>query len=267
MPKETKQTPLNKRRHELKLTTVEIAKKLNTTAQSVGNWMNGKYQPTDAIIEELAKILNMDVSEINTFYDNRVLSEKSETRKYHMNKNPKETFWRDIRNESGLSLQEIKELLGTDKAKTTIGEYFTGQLMPPDDICRTICDAFGVDFEIGKDRFKKAHKEWMTYHTNGSKENTESETPVEEVAENMGNSYMATIEQEIDSFTDATIKPQNADIADKICESVYSKLSYKDYCVVYDIVMSGNSNAGVLEQIYGKVDCSTFNRIYDIIGE
>ena len=287
VPKKREETTsvLNARRIKLGLTLDDMAKQLNTTGQSVGNWMSGKYRPTDEMLCKLAKILKMDETELQAFYDSRKMGSRNVPGKRIEHKPPKETFWRDKRKESGLKLPEIAELIGLDRSYTTIGEYFTGQLMPSDEICRTICAAFDVDFALGKEHFERAHKEWVSWH-HWAKPEEEMPAKLQSLTRidiEDDDKSTGKITQELPEYADHSLdiieaseeikksisepEPQLRDIRDEICESVYSVLSYKDYCIVHDIVMSGNSNAGVLEQIYGKVDCNTFNRIYDLIGE
>lgn len=271
VPKKREETTsvLNARRIKLGLTLDDMAKQLNTTGQSVGNWMSGKYRPTDEMLCKLAKILKMDETELQAFYDSRKLKSTLGKNRPIRHEAPKETFWRDKRKESGLKLPEIAELVGLNKSYTTIGEYFTGQLMPSDEICRTICVAFDVDFALGKEHFERAHKEWVSWHhwAKPEDEDKSREKSTQELPEYADHSL--DIIEAVEKIEENISEPEPAaqDIRDKICENVYSVLSYKDYCIVHDIVMSGNSNAGVLEQIYGKVDCATFNRVYDLIGE
>lgn len=288
VPKKREETisVLNARRIKLGLTLNEMAKKLNTTGQSVSNWMSGKYRPTDEMLCKLTKILKMDETELQAFYDSRQLKTIPGKNKPIKHEAPKETFWRDKRKESGLKLQEIAELVGLNKSYTTIGEYFTGQLMPSDEICKTICAAFDVDFALGKEHFERAHKEWVSWHHWAKPEEEEMPAklkPLTLIDIEDDDKSTENITPELPKYADHSLdiiettaeveenisepEPQLRDIRDEICESVYSILSYKDYCIVHDIVMSGTSNAGVLEQIYGKVDCTTFNRIYDLIGE
>ena len=274
VPKKREETTsvLNARRIKLGLTLDDMAKQINTTGQSVGNWMSGKYRPTDDMLRKLAKILRMDETELQAFYDSRKLGSRNASGKRIEHEPPKETFWRDKRKASGLNLNEITELLGTSKSVTTVGEDFTGQLIPPESECRAICTAFDVEFEFGKEQFKRAHDEWMSWHSLTAPTEETSKTAKLANDPQVLDEYpdhSLDIDKIVETMTEIETEPEPAtrDIRDEICENVYSVLSYKDYCIVHDIVMSGNSNAGVLEQIYGKVDCATFNRIYDLIGE
>lgn len=159
----------------------------------------------------------------------------------------KENFWSRKRVENSVTLKEIANLLG--KKETTVGAYFSGQLMPNDDTIHTLCDFFDVSFNDGQIEFQHAHREWKARHyapavysakkVTGKRVPSEKETTTSETPSNESVVKMKTL-----------------------LKRLYGVLSCEDFVTVYNCLIHGRQSTFNLgEALYGKVDYDAYNEI------
>lgn len=74
----------------------------------------------------------------------------------------KDTFWSKKRIDNNMLIKELAKMFGV--SRSAMGAYFTGYLVPPENLCNTLCDYFGVDPIEGQREFLKAHKEYEAEH-------------------------------------------------------------------------------------------------------
>ena len=153
----------------------------------------------------------------------------------------RDTFWNVERVKKGYKIKEIAELL--DLKEKTASAYFTGFLLPDDDVIAKFCDLFGVDFMRGKGEFYRAHVEYKNAHDRTYKVRYAGiPVPAED--------------------TEPVVKKTKADnVGDLVLEMLYGKIPYTDFKILTGQVMSG---ADILECVYGKVDFETFLKVVKV---
>lgn len=150
----------------------------------------------------------------------------------------KDNFWSKLRVERNLTTKEIADYLGEGEKKTSA--YFTGFLLPDDNIIRQLCDLFDVDFNTGNLEFQHAHRQYVAEHKRTLKSSAKA----------MGK------------------KNKTINTVDDVIESLYGNLSCKEFIAIYDLI-KGNESSDIDPRriIYNKVDYDTYNRINDIMSK
>ena len=166
-----------------------------------------------------------------------------------------DNFWNRLRVERNIRYVDLAELFPHLKSFSSIGVWFSGQVMPRDEYIRVLCDFFDVDFDEGKREFQKAHDVWKSSkHANLRVTTGTSEIkPILEVT-GEGNARMVTTTGE----GDASMRSSD------IFELVYGKLPYDLFRKFCDLVAGNDKNA--LELVYGKVTFEEFIIIQKVIG-
>jgi len=78
------------------------------------------------------------------------------TASYHNN------YWSNLRVERNLRIVEIAEKTGIPRG--SLGNYFTGKLMPKDHVIEKICELFDVSFLEGKSEFYNGYMSYQATH-------------------------------------------------------------------------------------------------------
>lgn len=161
-----------------------------------------------------------------------------------------DNFWNRLRVERNIRYIDLHELFPSFKSHTSIGLWFSGQLMPKDEHISVLCDFFDVDFEIGKEEFRKAHENWESTHHQNKRITTGESESREYTNSGDGDARMAVrYEQETDIF-----------------ELVYGKLPYELFRKFIDLV-AGQSKDDALRIIYSNVTYDEFRLIERVIKE
>lgn len=160
------------------------------------------------------------------------------------------TFWNTLRVERNIRYCDIAELFGG--GVSTYGAYFSGQLMPKDDIITKLCDLFDVDFDKGKEEFRKAHADWVSTKHSGRRELTTGKKDVV---------LRASAEMPARVTVGQSDSPSKSDIFSLI----YGKIPYDRFSEFCDMVASKNGDP--LKLVYGAVSYEDYNEIARILGE
>ena len=261
--KHTKNTKLNELRLEKGLSVTTIAKQIGLSIGCVSYMFNHAEVPSKKNLKRLAPVFDMGYEELCDYLN--VDPESPAIKKGHY-----ETFWNVVKEESGLTLKEIAEGIGKKNNQRLVGKYFTGELMPKDATITTICNLFDVDFEQGKEEFKKASLAWRSKRTERQtkakvvKEEVATETPVVNmpkepiVIEKDGRTLVPT------KSAPAKVEPKKIDTSN-IESLIYGKIDYDEFEAIRTILRKNTAKGMPLEKIYGKVDCDTYNKVYDLI--
>lgn len=153
----------------------------------------------------------------------------------------KDTFWNKLRVEKGLTTKEIGELINEDGKK--ISAYFTGFLMPEENVIRELCDLFDIDYHTGNLEFQHAHRQYKAEHHCTLKY---SSRPVKVHLGKKHKRQLNTIED--------------------ILESLYAVLSCSEFLSIYNaLIGSSDGSIDPFAIIYNKVDYDTYKKIEEII--
>jgi len=270
--KHTKDTPLNDLRIEKNLTVSEIAKRMGLSVGTISILFNHTKTPTKDTLMKLAEVFDMEYAALCK----RIGVDTESLQTKRMAKN---TFWNRIRTEAGLTINEVAEGIGKQGKRVMIGKYFTGEAMPSDDTIRAICNLFDIDFTKGKEEFINAHIVWLPRNGKpdvAAKKNvrakvTKTSTATRKLAETAFdnletiplNGRLMTKKDEVTPAPE-TVKDTTFNTED-IERRVYGNVSYDEFNFVRDNIRNAKSGDSVLETIYGKVDCATYNTVYDLI--
>lgn len=148
----------------------------------------------------------------------------------------KDTFWNRIRVEKGIKIKEVAEFL--HRPEGGVGMYFTGQIMPDENIIRTLCDFFDVEFDKGVLEFQHANRNWKAEHNAKLKYRSNTSVAIPEMTTNV----------------------------EEILKTLYGVVSCEDFVAIYNHLISGSAtNFDIEELIYGKFDYATYCKIRDIL--
>jgi transcriptional regulator with XRE-family HTH domain len=152
-------------------------------------------------------------------------------------------FWNSVLSDNNCTQLQVADLLGTKKSTTSA--YFSGFIMPKDDVIRTLCDYFNVDFDTGRSEFRKAYDAWGVSHSDRyMKSGDFAYTHIKKSVSSPKKSKKAvSTELKFDIYKYARI--------------LYKKLSFNDYIGIYDC----KSHEDVLRLIYDKVNFDIFVEI------
>ena len=259
--KKSKDTPLNALRLERNLSITEIAKRLGKSIGTISILFNHTQVPQETTLRKLAEIFNMSYVDLcktlgvdpeNPYNDDFKGSHR------------KHTFWNKVKEESGLSLAEVAEGIGMKGKYRMVGKYFTGELMPNDAKITAICNLFDVDFAQGKTEFKKASDTYKAKKKGTS--TTKPATEVKGIEPKIANKPEPKVVPETTPIE--VVKPEPAKKVDTpdIGRLLYKQVTYDEFEAIMSQVRHQTLNVSVLETIYGKVDCDTYNKVYAIIN-
>lgn len=153
----------------------------------------------------------------------------------------KVNFWNALRVDKNIRYKDLAELF--DNGVSTWGKYFSGQIMPSDDVIEKLCDLFDVPFEKGKEEFEIAHAEWVSSDHKGKREMITGESvPYERTQGEMP----ARI-----TVGEASREPKKEDKKTDIISLIYGKIPYDVFAQFCSEVTSMTGDP--LRLIYGKV--------------
>lgn len=154
----------------------------------------------------------------------------------------KDTFWNKLRVEKGLTTKEISELINEDDKK--VSAYFTGFLLPNDQIIKELCELFDVDYNTGNLEFQHAHRQYRAEHNCTLKYSSKSEKA------HLGKKH----KRQLNTVED-------------ILESLYTVLSCSEFLGIYN-ALTGSADESIdpFAIIYNKVDYDTYKKIEAIIN-
>ena len=155
----------------------------------------------------------------------------------------KDTFWNKVRVEKGLTLKEVGEYLHL--TTTPVGMYFSGQLLPNDNIIRQLCDLFDVDFTTGSLEFQHAHRAWKAEYNPRLKYSAKGkDTPAFEVKED---------------------SKEQIQFVEDVLNKLYGVVSCSEFVACYLTIIGATRDANISEILYGKVDYETYCKVCEIV--
>lgn len=270
------QTTLNALRIKLNLTQYDLAAKVGTTQGSIGHWCIGKYRPAESYIPKLAEAFNVSVPEmiklLNTTYDEyhngelpKVSNSVDTDRTVVDMRSPhtfKDNFWCRKRVECNMKVTEVGEAI--DHPYKRVGQYFTGQALPDDNIIHALCDLFDVDFVTGKQEFIKANKIWIGEHDKDLISGKIVSKPKKSVANKPTKKKKPVAEKPQSKKADTPTKTLDADTITYISTKIYGKVDYQEFIRIVDLLSSGTELSELLDMVYGRVDFNVFMLLDDI---
>ena len=158
MAKAAKETFWNNERMKRNWSLDYIATQINVPKGTLGNWFAGISAPRDdSRIQALCNLFGIDFDTgYNAFYHAERNWRSSRNRFLTYGE---ENFWQQKGAESHKSLTQLAKDIGI--SVQTLSNAFRGKCMPTDANISTICKAFDVDFNVGKEEFKKNHEAYM----------------------------------------------------------------------------------------------------------
>lgn len=275
------QTTLNTLRIKLNLTQQDLAVKVGTTQGSIGHWCIGKYRPAESYIPKLAEAFNVSVPEmiklLNTTYGEYHNGE------YHNGELPvahssddadrtvvdmrsphtfKDNFWCRKRVECNMKVSEVGEAI--DHPYKRVGQYFTGQALPDDDVIHAICDLFDVDFVTGKQEFINANKIWVGEHNKDLISGKIVNKPKKSAANKPTKKKKSVVEKPQSQKIDIPTKTLDADTITYIATKIYGKVDYQEFTRIIDLLSLGTELSKLLDMVYGRVDFNVFMLLDDL---
>lgn len=148
-----------------KETNISIARNIQAHPATISEYFNGKKFPSAARIEKICNYLAIPVDLgkkefINSYKATHEGKLPSVTRTDVMPFSRKrETFWQKIFDDSGMTNSEIAKIGGI-RHRDTVPMYSSGALVPNDEIIRKLCQAFGVEYNHGRQEFIDTHHKW-----------------------------------------------------------------------------------------------------------
>ena len=239
-------TAVNERRLKLGLTTHEIGRRMGVTPQAVNTWVLGKSIPRGANLRKFAEILEVTPEWILEAgkADDAATNTTATTRKSKpgVGKRTWRNFWSEQRISAGFTVQDIKELCDIQKDSTTVAKYFTGEIMPSDDIIRKLCEGFKVPYAQGREEFIKANKLW---HENKTKK--------------------------VETITTSDVAPKTVPVpapettsgestAYQCAELIYGEVSCDDFIRIWDSIQEDFQPTAFLKMIYGNAGYDTYTK-------
>lgn len=163
-----------------------------------------------------------------------------------------DNFWNHTLIEKGSSHLKVADFLGAKRSTTSA--YFSGFIMPNDDIIHKLCEHFDIDFDTGKSAFAEAFNAWGVAHADAYRKT--------------GNTYCRIVspksrKTKLDSKHTSCDKKASANKSDKkfiitpYAKSLYRKIPYNSFISLYDC----KSVDDVLRIIYNLVDYDVFVEI------
>ena len=143
------------------------------------------------------------------------------------------------------SYKDLAEMLG--KPYSTVRAYFSGFVMPDDEVIKFFCKYYNVDRARGYAEFVKIHEAWGANHADGYYPSgcTYRQKPAD-YAEHKSNKYSRT--------------PETPDFISCL-RLLYYQLSYEDFMAATKF---STSYEALLEFIFDKVDFKTYTQIHKI---
>lgn len=155
------------------------------------------------------------------------------------------TFWNDLREQAGFTLDELSKSVDIDKS--TLSKYLSGAKLPSSKSAAALCDFFGVDYDLGAEKFNEAHAAWVTSH------------PADHKRSKIRKRKYSTKPETDDLFKDPVT--DNKQLVDTITRKLYSVLSYDDFMT---IALCDPTPADLLKFAYGNVDYDLFEELMSV---
>lgn len=161
----------------------------------------------------------------------------------------KDTYWNRLRVERNIMHKELAEYFGV--SVSTVGGWFSGQLMPNDLMIKRACELFDVEFATGKEEFRKAHALWKC-------ERQRSGIKIQSGKKDKTSGVKITVDMTAPQFEEPSV--DNLDII----KLLYGKLPYDLFMSVRSILK--HQDGDVLELVYGKVSYKEFKQIQEALS-
>lgn len=150
----------------------------------------------------------------------------------------KNNYWNDLRTANNVKFDQLAVLL--DVSDSCVGNYFSGAVMPKNEVIKDLCDFFGIDFETGKNEFLKIHNSWLV-------EQDKNKTVAE---------------------PEKRKRPVRISNVKDVVKFFYGKLPCDEFLNLYNVITgTGSEGVDVLSSIYGTVDYATYNKIVNMLKE
>jgi transcriptional regulator with XRE-family HTH domain len=256
-------TKLNALRKERNLSTADIGKIVGVSSAAIGTWCSGKYCPSDEYIPKLASALDVPLlalksmlSEAQTAFKNSMeTSDSGEPNKSVVDMRSshtfKDNFWSRKRVECDMKIKEVGEAINQPLKR--VGQYFTGQALPNDDIIHDLCDLFDVDFVTGKREFINANKIWVGEHDKDLVS-----------CKRVNKQKKATVKGDELKELDNPTKTLDVDTINYIATKIYGKVDYQEFTRIIDLLSLGTELSKLLDMVYGRVDFNVFMLLDDL---
>ena len=170
----------------------------------------------------------------------------------------KDTWWNKLRVERNITYKELGQYF--DVAYSTVGSWFSGQVLPDRYYIQSICDLFDVDYFEGEQHFIEDNAKWKSERKHGK------------YIQSTGKQEESTIQSRLRSRTTCEHKTKTEPkekkvevIAVDVFKIVYGKISYELFLKFTDLLASGEGDP--MEIIYGKVTYAEYKQIEAIIQE
>lgn len=156
----------------------------------------------------------------------------------------KDNFWSRKRVEAGLHVKDVANLL--NMASSSVGEYLTGQVIPPEPVIKALCLLFDVDYDTGELEFQRAHRAWKSMREHKdykviSAKTLRAEALASEVKE----------------------EPAMTKFTEELYSVIYGKVTFEQY---EEIRKGQFDGVRILSYIYGKVDYATYIELEELLG-
>ena len=249
----------NRKRHELGLTTVQIAAQIGKNQSMASNYMTGRHMPSHDVILQFCKVFNMTFPAAEEQFIKVYQDRHSEGIQKRITSDPKpehngdgrcvsaiisnesNTFLNQLRVKRGCPLRELAKAVGV--CPSSARKYLIGQFMPSDDRIKIMCDILGIDFATGKREFEKAFK--AAHRGKNFIENKNREVTIKETSADM---------------------PAEPNLKREIREMIYKKVEFEVYDYVDDKLQFGYYDE-VLKYLYlyGNLDFKTYDKIQKLL--
>lgn len=193
--------------------------------------------------------------QVITGEEKTIIKKDAKSRKGYSRKSTNETFWNQVRVQSGLTLKDVADL--TEIKAGTVSAHFTGRFMPTDGDIKKYCKLFEVEFKEAKLQFENARSMFLNAHNKGPRKMTQI---VKDMVSNHADKIVVEKEQPI-------VEEQSEVNTDYIIDMMYGKVSR----VVWDrlrMILSKSENINrddILDLVYNQVDVYVYLEIEKLI--
>ena len=185
--------------------------------------------------------------------------------KAYARKNTSMTFWNELRIRNNYNLKDLSDVLGVSLGR--LSRVLTGKEMPSRTFSDKICQLFGVAPNDGWTQFENG---FNVYHNTHGKTVTVKPVKVNPVIEDKINSYCANgtdnVKQPKETVNDdktEILKVRPADRSlDDLLVALASSMKIEDFIeLIHQIDERSVSWDNVFDQVYGKIDITTFIKL------
>lgn len=150
------------------------------------------------------------------------------------------TWWNTKRVNEKVKYSDLVELLGMKKTQRgQLSQYFSGKIMPKEDMIRKIADAFGVSYDEAYSHF---FNDWCGSKSKNQVKTFSAPDDIKEVDEVMDDYKTGMLDRE------------------SILKKVYGIVDFDTYLIIDEALLVGSSK-DVLKNIYGKISFDAYQEV------